>query len=404
MRVFKAILAIASVATAFPLFPDGIDFGSNGEERVLKLGPNSYKLSNEDEKIYLKRGGINFIDVTNQISVDEAIAQGIVGAKGELPVYSFGAKQFDKIKKPPVYNYPKKAKFNKEVKKIHKQINIDGVRDNLAHFTSYHTRYYNTPSGLESAKWLYDMVANITAPIKDSVNLTQVHHKGWDQFSIIASISGKSTDKVVVGSHQDSANFILPQIMAAPGADDDGSGTVTVLEALRVIVDDIVTNGFKPHNTLEFHFYSAEEVGLFGSIDVFSRYADAKEVVVGMLQQDMTGYTQGTKDAGVEEHVAIITDYTSVALNDYIKVLIDTYLDIPWKEGSCGYACSDHGSALENGYPSAFIIEAVNPYTDKFIHSTMDTLDRLDFNHIRQHIMLTVAYAYELSSAKKLHK
>lgn len=59
---------------------------------------------------------------------------------------------------------------------------------------------------------------------------------------------------------------------------------------------------------------------------------------------------------------------------------------------------------MENGYPLAFIIEAVNPYTDKFIHSTMDTLDRLDFNHIRQHIMLTVAYAYELSLAKKLHK
>ena len=34
--------------------------------------------------------------------------------------------------------------------------------------------------------------------------------------------------------------------------DDDGSGTVCVLEVFRVLM----ANGFKPNRTVEFHFYA----------------------------------------------------------------------------------------------------------------------------------------------------
>lgn len=38
------------------------------------------------------------------------------------------------------------------------------------------------------------------------------------------------------------------------GADDDGSGTVTILESYRALL----ASGFKPHRPVEFHWYSAE--------------------------------------------------------------------------------------------------------------------------------------------------
>jgi len=154
---------------------------------------------------------------------------------------------------------------------------------------------------------------------------------------------------------------------------------------------------------LEFHWYSAEEGGLLGSIDVFSRYSSDNEVVVGMLQQDMTGYTQGSIDAGIEPHFGLIEDYTSVELNNFLKLIIGTYNSIPYHSSECGYACSDHASALENGYPSSFLIESEMKYSNKYIHSVMDTIDRLDFDHVKEHIKLTIAFAYELSLAKKLH-
>lgn len=42
--------------------------------------------------------------------------------------------------------------------------------------------------------------------------------------------------------------------MPAPGAEDDGSGTMAILETLRVLV----AAGFRPKRTVEFHWYAAE--------------------------------------------------------------------------------------------------------------------------------------------------
>lgn len=109
----------------------------------------------------------------------------------------------------------------------------------------------------------------------------------WGQNSIIATLPGKTNKTVVIGAHQDSINLFLPSILAAPGADDDGSGTVTILEALRVLLtsSDIV-NG-TAENTVEFHWYSAEEGGLLGSQAIFQTYQKEGRDVKAMLQQDM---------------------------------------------------------------------------------------------------------------------
>ncbi|KAI5954750.1 LAP1 [Candida theae] len=415
MKILAFVSLFACIALSFPLFDFAPDWpfnafsllhGNGHQDRLLKLGPDEYRLASEQEKLNLKRANKRFIDMTEQISIDVAVEQGLVAKPSHSlwqKLFFIGSKQIDTLKKPiPVYNYPKKTQYSSEVKNLYNSIDIDGVRDNLSNFTSFYTRYYKTESGAESAAWLFDQLSNLIAPFKE-IKIEKIHHKGWDQFSIIVSIPGEVKDKVVVGAHQDSANLILPNIMRAPGADDDGSGTVTTLESLRIILEAYRTGTYKPHNTLEFHWYSAEEGGLLGSIDVYSRYASAKEVVVGMLQQDMTGYTQGSIDAGVEPHFGLIEDYTSVELNSFIKLIIETYNSIPYHSSECGYACSDHASALENGYPSSFLIESEMKYSNKYIHSVMDTIDRIDFEHVREHVKLTVAFAYELSLAKKLH-
>lgn len=404
-----SVISLATAVSALPTFAglglDSLLIGDDpNEARLLKLGPDTYKISSESEKLHLKRGGQNFIDVTNQISIDEAIEQGLVGEKSKgFDILKLGGKQITKVAPIPKYSYPTAVNHKKRVKKVFKLIDMGAVRKNLAELTSFRTRYYKTPEGKDSADWLFERIGNLTAPLGKGVQVSKVHHDGWDQYSIIALIKGKSDDKVVVGSHQDLANLIFPLLMAAPGADDDGSGTVTILEALRLLVHELTENKLELANTLEFHFYLAEEGGLLGLIDVFSRYAKNKETVVGMLQQDMTGYSQGMKDAGVDEHMGLITDYTNVQLNDFIKLLIKTYNLIPYREDKCGYACLDHALALENGYPLSFVIELSNQYTNKYIHSVMDTLDRLDFEHMREHVQLTIAYAIELATAKNLY-
>lgn len=52
--------------------------------------------------------------------------------------------------------------------------------------------------------------------------------------------------------------FFLP----APGADDDGSGTVTILEALR----GLLASGLKPTRNVEFQWYAAEVCPFFAIV------------------------------------------------------------------------------------------------------------------------------------------
>lgn len=78
----------------------------------------------------------------------------------------------------------------------------------------------------------------------------------------------------VLGAHCDSINNENP-FFPAPGADDDASGTVTILEAYRgwflftnLLHQDLthltalLRAEYIPTSPLEFHFYSAEEVRL----------------------------------------------------------------------------------------------------------------------------------------------
>jgi len=188
--------------------------------------------------------------------------------------------------------------------------------------------------------------------------------------------------------------------LSAPGADDDGSGTMTILEAFKALLTDKNITSGQAENTLEFHWYSAEEGGLLGSQAIFSAYEKADRDVKAMLQQDMTGYIKGTLDAGLKESVGVITDFVDTGLTEFIKKVIEEYCSIPYVETKCGYACSDHASASKAGYPSAFVIESAFEYSDHSIHTSGDTLDKLDFQHILEHAKMTVGFAYELAMAK----
>jgi bacterial leucyl aminopeptidase len=221
------------------------------------------------------------------------------------------------------------------------------MQKHLEKFTSFHTRYYKSDYGAQSSAWLLGQVnstLNETGALEHGASVKAFPHP-WGQSSIIATIPGKSNKTVVIGAHQDSINLFFPSLLAAPGADDDGSGTVTILEALRVLLhsEDILKG--KAENTVEFHWYSAEEGGLLGSQAIFQSYEKDGRDVKAMLQQDMTGYVQKTIDAGEPESVGVITDYVDPGLTEFIKEVITEYCDIPYILTKCGYACSDHASA-----------------------------------------------------------
>jgi leucyl aminopeptidase len=298
--------------------------------------------------------------------------------------------------------FPKNVTQTKAIFPLLKKLSKSNMQSHLEKFSSFHTRYYKSSYGVQSADWLFDQVnATIAASGADKygASVAKFPHT-WGQPSLIATIPGQSNKTVVIGAHQDSINLFLPSVLAAPGADDDGSGTVTILEALRVLLKDESVAAGNATNTIEFHWYSAEEGGLLGSQAIFSAYEKEGRDVRAMLQQDMTGFVQRTLDAGLPEAVGVITDYVDPGLTEFIKKVITAYCDIPFVETKCGYACSDHASASKAGYPSAFVIESEFRFSDNHIHSTEDLIKYLSFDHMLQHAKLTLGLVYELGWAK----
>ncbi|SCU83380.1 LAFA_0D03246g1_1 [Lachancea sp. 'fantastica'] len=343
--------------------------------RTIQISPKEVLEVTDHEKLLLKRQGLNYFDITTFPS--------LYRSNSESP-------------KVVEYTYPLELTNEKRVTEISEGCDTKSMYEDLALFTNFYTRYYKSDYGFESATWLSDKLRNVTESVGDRAAQFHVDHHDWKQFSIIVQIKGTETPEnlIVFGSHQDSMNLIFPSILPAPGADDNGSGTVTNIEALRIYTSYLNKTQDWPKNTVEFHFYSAEEGGLLGSLDIFTHYAQQNRTVVAMLQQDMTGYVEDPKN----EHLGIITDHTSPSLTNFLERVINKYLNIPFVETECGYACSDHSSATRNGFPAALVIESDFSKKNKYIHTTMDTLDRLSFEHMAEHVKLIIGTIAELGN------
>lgn len=133
------------------------------------------------------------------------------------------------------------------------------MRATLTPFTEFQNRYFNSTNGEKSSAWLLQTVKDVVAA-SGAANVTVESFKhNFLQSSIIARIPGRSDKTIVLGAHQDSINQKDADRVnnRAPGADDDGSGTVTILEAMRVLLtNEDVKTGNAP-NTLEFHWCAA---------------------------------------------------------------------------------------------------------------------------------------------------
>lgn len=181
------------------------------------------------------------------------------------------------------------------------------MRDVLEHMTGYYTRYFGSTTGERSAAWLHDHIAEVSpptvsplvyvcmyvltpdpqiinnAPFHTHISLEYFTHP-FPQPSIIARFEPKVADfslpLTIIGAHQDSMNYLFP-LLPAPGADDDCSGTVSILEAFR----NLAESGFTPLNgPVEFHWYAAEEGGLLGSQAV-ARYKKESGAHIGAMME-----------------------------------------------------------------------------------------------------------------------
>ncbi|EIM91034.1 peptidase [Stereum hirsutum FP-91666 SS1] len=352
----------------------GFDFSILGNQRLVELEDGSVAWMTELDKIKMKAQGHWFVDITETQDL---------GSLSHLR---------------KTFNFPTKMNASEKVKKVIGTLSTELPISVLEKMTGYFTRYYMSKTGRESQAYLASKIEEVTtsyaSPALQSL-ITQTEFKHiWGQNSIIVRINGSApTDDgvVVISAHQDSTNKI--PWLRSPGADDDGSGTVTILEAYR----GLIAADFRPVQNVEFHWYAAEEGGLLGSQAVVSAYEKAGANVLAQIQFDMTAWVAN----GSEEVIGIYRKFVDDDLTEFNKRLVDEYLDIPWVESALpGRAGSDHMSWHKAGYSSSFACEgAWEQMSRDDVHSERDAIDVSDefsFDHIVRFSKLAVAFAVEL--------
>jgi len=101
----------------------------------------------------------------------------------------------------------------------------------------------------------FDIGADLaTTPALEMRVALQTHDELVETFNVLASTSGRADRTVLVGAHLDS-------VTEGPGINDNGSGTMAILET-AIQMSEL---GITPTNRVTFAFWSGEEDGLVGS-------------------------------------------------------------------------------------------------------------------------------------------
>jgi len=166
---------------------------------------------------------------------------------------------------------------------------------------------------------------------------------------------------IVCGAHYDSYTFQSQD--DAPGADDNASGTASILEIARVL------SQYESKRSIIYCAFSGEEYGLYGSYYYALQCANQDMNIVGYFNLDMTGYLT----PGREIHIDLIYPSSAQTLaNYYINVCGVYFPEIPIRSfSSLPWGNSDHTSFNIMGYKGIWPFEDIyenSPYIHNVPH------------------------------------
>ncbi len=208
---------------------------------------------------------------------------------------------------------------------------------------------------------------------------------GWDDNVVCIKTGYAEPDKVIViGGHWDSIVYDGndPWVFA-PGADDDGSGTVATMEIARILA------GIPTKKTIHFVAFGSEENGLVGSWDYAIDAVNAGLDIEVMLNMDMIGYTA---DAVPNVYCNYMNGIRMYA--DLMTLMGEAYT---WLEPVTvvGGGGSDHYPFSQVGYPVAYAEEG--DFNWPGWHTELDLTSEMDFPYFTEVVKMVAATSYTVT-------
>ena len=192
------------------------------------------------------------------------------------------------------------------------------------------------------------------------------------------------------------------------GADDDGSGTVGVLEIAEAFVK-AKQAGKGPRRTIVFMTVSGEEKGLWGSEYYTNHPLFPLEKTTVDLNIDMIGRTDGRKSADSLNYVYVVGDdkisselkpISEAVNNKFIKLNLDYKFNDP-KDPNRIYFRSDHYNFARKGVPIIFYYDGM---LGADYHRPTDTPDKINYNLHAKRAQLVFYTAWEMANKNEILK
>ena len=310
------------------------------------------------------------------------------------------------------------VKYPRQTRVLLDSVNPQNMWDNLSILTQFPDRSSLDQNGVDAANWIKSQLEILikNSPRKDitiyTLNAYPDNDKDWPdnpkQPSIILKIGDSTKPAVVIGAHMDTkpldTNSCSPQNCQGsdrmPGADDDGSGTVAVLEEARVLLNSNILFD-KPVYLI---FYAAEELGMEGSRVVVDDFVQKKIAVEGVMQLDMIGLRYRNDPtiwlgSSKPDPEAPSSPTNSPILSAKVIALGHAYLSVPVRETE-GDDMSDHLSWMRKDFKTVYLHErncSEGGNCSGPTHTADDTMDKLSLEHIANHLKLALAFTVEMA-------
>lgn len=193
------------------------------------------------------------------------------------------------------------------------------------------------------------------------------------------------------------------------GADDDGSGTVSVLEIAKAF-EKAKADGKGPRRTIVFMTVSGEEKGLWGSqyytehpvFPLAKTTADLNIDMIGRIdatrkQGDSTNYVYVVGDDKISTDLKTISEATN---KKYTKLELDYKFNDP-KDPNRIYFRSDHFNFARRGVPIIFYYDGM---LGADYHRPTDTPDKIYYELLAKRAQLVFYTAWEMANRNEMLK
>lgn len=227
--------------------------------------------------------------------------------------------------------------------------------------------------------------------------------------NVIAYLEGtdKKDEYVFITAHYDHLGKRGDSVIYY-GADDDGSGTVSLLEMAEAFVK--AKNEKKgPRRTIVFMAVSGEEKGLWGSAYYSDHPTFPLEKTTVDLNIDMIGRIDPTRKQGDSmNYVYVVGDdklssdlrpISESVNNKYTKLELDYKFNDP-KDPQRIYFRSDHYNFARKGVPIIFYFNGV--HAD--YHRPTDTPDKINYDLLAKRVQFVFYTAWEMANREAMLK